>query len=297
MDITENMRNRGGGIKDIQLRDLSHEEPGLMQLFATFETIDSMGANFINSCLERFASIFKDWYNEMDNPKEDGLEVVMCILSNLTPNCMVKCWLECDIKDLDNYVPGTSGEDFARRFRTAVRIAQVDPYRATTHNKGIYNGIDAVVLASGNDFRAVEACGHAFASLDGRYRSLTDVQIDNGRFIFTLNLPIALGVVGGLTNLHPLVKLTHKLLGNPSAKELMGIAASVGLANNFGAIKSLVTTGIQRGHMKMHLFNIMKQLGVQKHEQAPIIEYFKDNVVSVAEVRKCLEMIRETSKA
>lgn len=297
MDITENMRNRGGGILDIQLKDFSHEEPGLMQLFATFETVDSMGANFINSCLERFASIFKDWYNEMDNPKEDGLEVVMCILSNLTPNCMVKCWVECDIKDLDNYVPGTSGEDFARRFRTAVRIAQVDPYRATTHNKGIYNGIDAVVLASGNDFRAVEACGHAFASLNGQYRSLTDVQIDNGRFIFTLNLPLALGVVGGLTNLHPLVKLTNRLLGNPNAKELMGIAAAAGLANNFGAVKSLVTTGIQRGHMKMHLFNIMKQLGVEKHEQAPIIAYFKENVVSVSEVRKCLEMIRETSKA
>ena len=297
MDITENMRNRGGGILDIVLKDFSHEEPGLMQLFATFETVDSMGANFINSCLERFASIFKDWYNQLDHPKDDGLEVVMCILSNLTPNCMVKCWVECDIADLDNYVPGTSGEDFARRFRTAVRIAQVDPFRATTHNKGIYNGIDAVVLASGNDFRAVEACGHAFASMSGQYRSLTDVQIDHGRFVFTLHLPLALGVVGGLTNLHPLVKLTNKLLGNPSAQQLMGIAAAAGLANNFGAVKSLVTTGIQRGHMKMHLFNIMKQLGVEKHEQAPIIEYFKDHVVSVSEVRKCLELIRDKAQA
>ncbi len=295
MDITENMRNRGGGISDIVLKDFSHEEPGLMQLFATFETVDSMGANFINSCLERFASIFKDWYQQLDAPKEDGLEVVMCILSNLTPNCMVKCWVECDIKDLDNYVPGTSGEDFARKFRTAVRIAQVDPFRATTHNKGIYNGIDAVVLASGNDFRAVEACGHAYASLNGQYRSLTDVQIDKGRFVFTLNLPIALGVVGGLTNLHPLVKLTNRLLGNPSAGTLMGIAAAAGLANNFGAVKSLVTTGIQRGHMKMHLFNIMKQLGVEKHEQAAVIAYFKENVVSVSEVRKCLEIIRKNA--
>lgn len=291
-DITQNMRNRGGGILDIVLKDFSNEEPGLMQLFATFETADSMGANFINSCLERFASIFKDWYNALENPIEDGLEIVMCILSNLTPNCLVKCWVECDIEALNNYVPGTSGEEFARRFKTAVRIAQVDTFRATTHNKGIYNGIDAVVLASGNDFRAVEACGHAFASLDGHYRSLTDVQTENGRFIFTLNVPIALGVVGGLTNLHPLVKLTNKLLGNPSAGELMGIAAAAGLANNFGAVKSLVTTGIQRGHMKMHLFNIMKQLGVEKHEQAAIVAYFKENVVSVSEVRKCLELLR-----
>jgi hydroxymethylglutaryl-CoA reductase len=296
MDITENMRNRGGGILDIVLKDFTHEEPGLMQLFATFETVDSMGANFINSCLERFAMLFKDWYNSLDGAKENGLEIVMCILSNLTPNCMVKCWVECDIADLDNYVPGTSGEDFARRFRTAIRIAQVDSFRATTHNKGIYNGVDAVVLASGNDFRAVEACGHAFASMSGRYTSLTDVKIDGSRFVFTLRLPLALGVVGGLTNLHPLVKLTNKLLGNPSAKTLMGIAAAAGLANNFGAVKSLVTTGIQRGHMKMHLFNIMKQLGVEKHEQAQIIEYFKENVVSVSEVRKCMEMIRENAK-
>ena len=296
MDITENMRNRGGGILDIVLKDFTHEEPGLMQLFATFETVDSMGANFINSCLERFAMLFKDWYNSLDGAKENGLEIVMCILSNLTPNCMVKCWVECDISDLDNYVPGTSGEDFARRFRTAIRIAQVDSFRATTHNKGIYNGVDAVVLASGNDFRAVEACGHAFASMSGRYTSLTEVKIDGSRFVFTLRLPLALGVVGGLTNLHPLVKLTNKLLGNPSAKTLMGIAAAAGLANNFGAVKSLVTTGIQRGHMKMHLFNIMKQLGVEKHEHAQIIEYFKENVVSVSEVRKCMEMIRENAK-
>ena len=296
MDITENMRNRGGGILDIVLKDFSHEESGLMQLFATFETVDSMGANFINSCLERFAMLFKDWYNSLDGAKENGLEIVMCILSNLTPNCMVKCWVECDISYLDNYVPGTSGEDFARRFRTAIRIAQVDSFRATTHNKGIYNGVDAVVLASGNDFRAVEACGHAFASMSGRYTSLTEVKIDGSRFVFTLRLPLALGVVGGLTNLHPLVKLTNKLLGNPSAKTLMGIAAAAGLANNFGAVKSLVTTGIQRGHMKMHLFNIMKQLGVEKHEHAQIIEYFKENVVSVSEVRKCMEMIRENAK-
>ena len=296
MDITENMRNRGGGILDIVLKDFSHEESGLMQLFATFETVDSMGANFINSCLERFAMLFKDWYNSLDGAKENGLEIVMCILSNLTPNCMVKCWVECDISDLDNYVPGTSGEDFARRFRTAIRIAQVDSFRATTHNKGIYNGVDAVVLASGNDFRAVEACGHAFASMSGRYTSLTEVKIDGSRFVFTLRLPLALGVVGGLTNLHPLVKLTNKLLGNPSAKTLMGIAAAAGLANNFGAVKSLVTTGIQRGHMKMHLFNIIKQLGVEKHEHAQIIEYFKENVVSVSEVRKCMEMIRENAK-
>jgi hydroxymethylglutaryl-CoA reductase len=296
-DITENMRKRGGGILDIVLKDFSDQEEGLMQLFVTFETKDSMGANFVNSCLERFADIFKDWYKEQPEFNGEGLEIVMCILSNLTPNCMVKCWVECDVKEFEELVPGTSGAEFAKKFRTAVRIAQIDPYRATTHNKGIYNGIDAVVLASGNDFRAVEACGHAYASLNGGYASLTDCQIDGDKFTFTLHLPIALGVVGGLTNLHPLVKLSMAMLGNPDARELMGIAAAAGLANNFGAVKSLVTTGIQQGHMKMHLFNIMKQLDVCNSEKDRVVEYFKDKSVSVSAVRKFVEELRITQDA
>lgn len=288
-DITENMRNRGGGIKDIILKDLSDKEPNLMQLYATFETADSMGANFVNSCLEKFADIFRIWHKEQTEFKNDGLEIIMSILSNLTPNCLVKCWVETDISNLSDIVPGVSGEEFARKFRTAVRIAQVDPSRATTHNKGIYNGVDAVVLATGNDFRAVEACGHAYASLNGSYTSLTNCELKNGKFKFTLTLPLALGVVGGLTNLHPLVKLSHEILDHPSAKELMGIAAAAGLANNFGAVKSLTTTGIQQGHMKMHLFNIMNQLEVKAQNRDKVVEHFKERNVSVSAVRKYVE--------
>ena len=284
-DLTVNMRKRGGGVKDIVLKDLSDKEPGLMQLFVTFETVDSMGANFVNSCLERFAELFRNWYQEQADLKKDGLEVIMSILSNLTPNCVVKCWVETDVKNLDGIVPGVSGKDFAKKFHTAVRIAQVDPYRATTHNKGIYNGIDAVVLATGNDFRAVEACGHAYASMNGTYSSLTNCTIENDIFRFELTLPIAMGVVGGLTNLHPLVKLSHELLDFPNARELMGIAAAAGLANNFGAVKSLTTTGIQQGHMKMHLFNIMNQLEVKKEDRDKVVAYFKDKNVSVSAVR------------
>jgi len=291
-DITVNMRNRGGGIKDIVLKDLSDKEPGLMQLFVTFETIDSMGANFVNSCLERFAELFRNWHQEQPEFKKDGLEIIMSILSNLTPNCVVKCWVETDVKNLDGIVPGVSGKEFAKKFHTAVRIAQVDPYRATTHNKGIYNGIDAVVLATGNDFRAVEACGHAYASMSGTYSSLTNCTIDNDIFRFELTLPIALGVVGGLTNLHPLVKLSHELLDFPNARELMGIAAAAGLANNFGAVKSLTTTGIQQGHMKMHLFNIMNQLDVKKEDRDKIVAYFKDKSVSVSAVRTYVESLQ-----
>ena len=288
-DITENMRKRGGGIKNIELKDLSDKEPDLMQLFVTFETVDSMGANFVNSCLERFAELFRKWHKAQVEFKDDGLDIVMSILSNLTPNCLVRCWLETKVENLTGIVEGVSGEEFAQKFRTAVRIAQVDPYRATTHNKGIYNGIDAVVLATGNDFRAVEACGHAFASREGGYSSLTNCEIENGNFKFELNLPIALGVVGGLTNLHPLVKLSHELLEYPSAKELMGIAAAAGLANNFGAVKSLTTTGIQQGHMKMHLYNIMNQLEVKQMDRDKVVDHFKDKNVSVSAVRKFVE--------
>ncbi len=295
--ITENMRGRGGGITDIELKDLNHLEAGLMQLFCTFETIDSMGANFINSCLEQFSSTFKEWHASQEEFEKDGLDVVMCILSNLTPNCRVRCTVETDIKNLDNFVPNISGEEFASRFYTGVRIAEVDPYRATTHNKGIFNGIDAVILASGNDFRAVEACGHAYAARNGQYSPLSKVEITEKTFRFSLDVPLSLGVVGGLTNLHPLVRLSLALLGHPSAKELMGIAAAAGLANNFSAVKSLVTIGIQKGHMKMHLFNIMKQLGVPAEHKKSVVEYFKDKNVSVSAVRILMEEMAEAAAA
>lgn len=288
-DITENMVKRGGGIIDIELKDLTHIEPGLMQLYCSFDTVDSMGANFINSCLEQFADTFRKWHASNREFAKDGLEVIMCILSNLTPDCRVKTYVEAPFDQLDDVVPGMPGEEFARRFKLGVRVAEADPFRATTHNKGIFNGVDAVVLATGNDFRAVEACGHAYASRSGQYGPLTRVETENGMFRFILELPISLGVVGGLTNLHPLVKLSHQLLEHPSAAELMGIASAVGLANNFSAVKSLVTTGIQKGHMKMHLLNILKQFGVPDEKKNEVIEYFKNKTVSVHAVRQLIE--------
>lgn len=288
-DITENMVKRGGGIQEITLKDLSDAEPGLMQIFATFETVDSMGANFINSCLEQFASTFKKWHAGQKVFKKDGLEIIMCILSNLTPHCRVRCYVEAPVESLDDVLPGMTGQEFTRRFRLGVRVAEADPFRATTHNKGIFNGVDAVVLATGNDFRAVEACGHAYAARSGKYSPLTHVELDDRHFRFELELPLSLGVVGGLTNLHPLVKLSHELLGHPSAPELMGIAAAAGLANNFSAVKSLVTVGIQKGHMKMHLLNILKQLGVPDEKKSEVIGYFKDKTVSVYAVRQLVE--------
>ncbi|HAX97051.1 MAG TPA: hydroxymethylglutaryl-CoA reductase, partial [Prolixibacteraceae bacterium] len=143
----------------------------------------------------------------------------------------------------------------------ANQIAIADTSRAVTHNKGIYNGVDAVVLATGNDWRAAEACGHAYAAASGHYRALTDVEIKGNTFRYTLTLPIALGTVGGLTQNHPLAKLALEILGYPGSVELMKIAAAAGMANNFSAVHALITSGIQQGHVKMHLPNILNQLG------------------------------------
>jgi hydroxymethylglutaryl-CoA reductase len=258
-----------------------------------------MGANFINSCLEEFAMILKDWIagHPSFSDEEKKVHIIMSILSNYTPDCIVRSWVECPIADLGMFENGLPPEEFAWKFQKAVKVAEVDVHRATTHNKGIYNGIDAVVLATGNDFRAVEACGHAYASRNGRYTSLSEVSIQDGIFRFSLTVPMALGVVGGLTSLHPLVKRGMELLGNPSANELMMIAATMGLANNFGALKSLTTTGIQKGHMKMHLLNILNHFSATDAEKNVAIEFFKTNKVSFNSVREFLESQRNISSS
>ena len=181
---------------------------------------------------------------------------------------------------------------FAEKFVQAVNIAEIEPYRAVTHNKGIMNGIDAVVLATGNDFRAVEAGVHAYASKNGQYSSLTHAKVENGVFTFWMEIPLALGTVGGLTSLHPLVKLALNLLDHPTAKQLMQIVAVAGLAQNFAALRSLTTTGIQEGHMKMHLMNILNQFEATPQEKETIINHFKHNTVSHSAVVEQIEKLR-----
>lgn len=280
-NLTANMEKRGGGILDIELINKSDLEPNYYQLMAKFDTCDSMGANFINSLLEQFAQTLK---SELENDsslteKEQEVQIIMCILSNYTPECIVRSEVSCKVEELTE---GTdmSADLFVEKFKQAVHIAQIEPYRATTHNKGIYNGIDSVVIATGNDFRAVEASGHTYAARDGQYRSLTNVEVKDGIFKFWIEVPMALGTVGGLTKLHPMVKFAYKLLGNPNAEELMKITATVGLAQNFGALRSLVTTGIQKGHMKMHLLNILNQLEATNEEKKFFVNEFKTKTVS-----------------
>lgn len=291
--ITANMEKRGGGIIDIELRDKTDAINNYYQLHASFETLDAMGANFINSCLEQFAKTFKNEALLFDafSAEEKQIDIIMSILSNYVPNCLVRAEVRCNVEDLSEN-DAVSGEAFANKFIQAVNIAEVEPYRAVTHNKGIMNGIDAVVLATGNDFRAVEAGVHAYASRHGTYSSLTHAKVENGIFTFWMEIPLALGTVGGLTGLHPLVKLALELLHKPSAKELMQIVAVAGLAQNFAALRSLTTTGIQQGHMKMHLMNILNQFEANNEEKQIITEYFKTNTVTHSAVVDAINKLR-----
>lgn len=292
--ITSNMEKRGGGVLSMELIDLSEQEPGYHQLRVSFETCDSMGANFINSVLEEFGLSLQRFVAEhpdFEGPEAD-LEVIMAILSNYTPDCMVRAWVECPVEAMAGACGDMSAQAFAEKIAKAVRIAHIDPFRATTHNKGIFNGIDAVVLATANDFRAIEACGHAYAARDGQYRSLSHCTVADGHFKFWMDLPLAVGTVGGLTRLHPIARLSLELLGQPSAEELMAIIAATGLAQNFAALRSLVTTGIQKGHMKMHLLNILNHLQANEAEQARAVDFFKDKVVSFTAVRDYLQRSR-----
>ena len=296
-DITKNMEKRGGGVREIELLDFTNKLDNYFQLRVSFETCDSMGANFINSVLEQFGQSLQSFVLEDESfeGNEKDLEIIMAILSNFTPQCMVRVEASCPISDLGMFPNNMNGETFARRFYDAIQIAHIDPYRATTHNKGIFNGIDAVVLATGNDFRAIEACGHTYAAQDGSYSSLSHCTVKDGVFRFWIDLPLAVGTVGGLTSLHPMAKNSLEMLDNPSAEELMMIIATTGLAQNFAAVRSLVTTGIQQGHMKMHLMNIINNLKATDSETKELTEYFESATVSFSAVREKLEELRKDS--
>ncbi len=292
--ITANMRSRGGGILDIELIDMRAHIPNYYQLKASFETVDSMGANFINSCLEEFGNALKTFIRIHPAFAEEhkDVEIIMAILSNYTPECRVRAWVETTFDKLEGIDENLNGKQFAEKFAKAVKIAEVDISRAVTHNKGIFNGIDAVVLATGNDFRAVEAAGHAFAARNGKYQSLSSVSLRDGKFKFMIELPMAVGTVGGLTSLHPLAKISLRMLGRPNAKDLMRIIASAGLANHFSAIKSLVTKGIQQGHMKMHLLNILNQMKASEEEKQLAKKYFANKKVAYKSVKDFIDSLR-----
>jgi len=293
--ITSNMEKRGGGIVDISLIDKTLDMKGYYQINVSFDTIDAMGANFINSCLEQISKSFR---NKTDGFKEfiiksNDIKIIMSIVSNYVPDCLVKAEVSCKVEELNKK---EDFNDFCGKFVQAVKIAELDTYRAVTHNKGIMNGIDAVAIATGNDFRAIEAGIHAYASKDGKYKSLSHAKIEKGIFRFSIEIPLALGTIGGITNLHPLVKLALNMLGNPKAEELMEITAAIGLAQNYSALRSLITSGIQQGHMKMHLINILNSLEVSESEKQSAVEYFKDEIVNNNNVKSFITKLRKSNE-
>jgi hydroxymethylglutaryl-CoA reductase len=285
--VTANMELRGGGIVDVELLSLSHKLENYYQLDVTFKTADAMGANFINTCLETMAVTLSNFMSQYSDKGQ--LEIIMSILSNYTPQCLVECTVTCPVEKLEAMSGAYLPQEFARRFALAIKMAQVDVSRAVTHNKGIYNGIDGVVLATGNDWRAIEAAGHAFAARKGTYSALSDVEIVDGYFKYTISLPLAVGTVGGLTKNHPIAAFALKMLRNPSANSLMQITAAMGMANNFSAVASLVTSGIQKGHMKMHLANMLNQLGASDLQKEAAGKFFANKTVSYAMVSDFLK--------
>ncbi len=286
--FTERMDARGGGILSVQLEDQTLHIPGYYVIGFQFDTVDSMGANFINTVLEEWAE-----YMEEDYAREFGdgnLEIVLRILSNYNPSCKVRVEVQAPVESLET---GMAPYEYVQRFKLAVDMARVNIFRAVTHNKGIMNGVDAVVLATGNDFRAVEAGAHAHAVRDGVYRSLSEAEVSDGIFRFGMEIPLALGTVGGMTRLHPMAQVALDILQNPSAEMLMKIVAATGLAQNFSAIHSLVTEGIQKGHMKMHLNNILRQLDATEEERRLLRDYFTNKKVHVKGVKEKLDEIRQ----
>ena len=290
-EITKRMRARGGGIKKIKLIDKSSDLKDYLQLSVDFITVDSMGANFINSCLEKISKTFKELIIKSNYFKdsEKDIKIIMSILSNYTPDCLVEASVECNLDELGT-IEGLPSREFASKFKSAFDIAQIDINRAVTHNKGIMNGIDAVLISTGNDFRAVEAGIHAYASSDGYYKSLSQCSIINDNFKISLKIPVSVGTVGGITDLHPMVKLSLQMLGNPTSLDLMKIICSVGLAQNFAAVKSLVSSGIQKGHMKMHLINLLIKNSANKTQIENSKEYFKDKEINNQSVIEFLNL-------
>lgn len=294
-ELTRRMEQRGGGIDSIELRESPGNLLDAYQLFVSFRTAEAMGANFINTVLEALALRFRSLM--LEQHPEQEVEIIMSILSNYTPESIVTCSIEASPEIFNDMSPSMSGKQFAEKFTRAVDIACSDPYRAVTHNKGIFNGMDAVLMATGNDYRAAEACGHAYAARSGSYSALSKARYDGKLFTLSLEVPMSVGTVGGLTSTHPMASVAFDILGNPGSEELMQIIGSAGLASNFGAVSALITGGIQQGHMKMHLGNILRQLKATPEEYARATNYFTDQIISHSDVYDFLMTIRKPDKS
>jgi hydroxymethylglutaryl-CoA reductase len=251
----------GGGFVGLEVRTLRYEEPGrpsedMVVLHFHLDCADAMGANMVNTIAETLAPHVEEI---------TGHRVGLKILSNLADRRLARARVTLPVTAL-----GPDGAEVAEAIASAWRFAWADPYRAATHNKGVMNGIDAVCLATGNDWRAVEAGVHAFAARDGQYRPVTRWWVEDGTLTGTIEVPLQLGTVGGPIRVHPTVQNNLALMGVESARELSAITASVGLAQNLGALKALATEGIQAGHMRMHARTVAATAGAEPHEVASV---------------------------
>jgi len=243
----------GGGVNEIEVRDIPKQDTIVVHLLVNVQ--DAMGANAVNSMCEAVAPLLEEI---------TGGQANLRILSNLADRRLVTAEVKLNPKDLEREDLDFSGEEVIDGIVDAYQFAAADPYRATTHNKGIMNGIDAVVIATGNDFRAIESGAHAYAARSGSYKPLTSwKKTEKGNLKGEIELPLALGTVGGATKIHPLARIAIKILGVESAQELAEVIAAVGLLQNLGALRALAAEGIQRGHMKLHAKNLAQQAGAK----------------------------------
>lgn len=279
---------RGGGSRDIELRPIYKSPVGpMLVVHLLYDARDAMGANAINTAVETIAPLIAEL---------TGGRVNLRILSNLTDRRMVTA--RCTMPAAALALPDTPGREVAQRIAEANAFALVDPYRAATHNKGIMNGIDAVCIATGNDWRAVEAGAHAYAARDGQYRALTDWHVnENGDLAGELTLPLAVGIVGGATKVHPTAQVALKILDIHSATELARVIAAVGLAQNFAAIRALATNGIQQGHMRMHARQVALAAGASGRAVDEIArQLVANNNIRVAHAKELMALSATTER-
>jgi hydroxymethylglutaryl-CoA reductase len=264
------MVNLGGGARDLEVRIIEHSPVGpMLVLHLIYDARDAMGANTVNTAVEAIAPMVAEI---------SGGRTLLRILSNLADRRLARAKGTVPSASLAH--AGFSGEQVARGIMEAWAFAAVDSYRAATHNKGIMNGVDAVVIATGNDWRAIEAGAHAYAARSGRYTSLSTWNLDReGNLVGTLELPMAVGIVGGATRVHPAAKAALKLLSVKTARELAEVIAAVGLAQNLAALRALASEGIQRGHMKLHARQVAIAAGAEGEMVASVVQAMLDEKV------------------
>ena len=274
---------RGGGARDLHVEQIKGETDFLV-IYLHVDTQEAMGANMLNTMLEALKPVLEELCQGQS---------LMGILSNYATDSLVTASCRIAFRYLSRQKD--QGREIAEKIALASQFAQVDPYRAATHNKGIFNGIDAILIATGNDWRAIEAGAHAFASRDGRYQGLSSWRLDleTEELVGQMTLPMPVATKGGSIGLNPRVALSHELLGNPSAKELAQLIVSIGLAQNFAALKALVSTGIQQGHMKLQAKSLALLAGASESEVAPLVErLIADKTFNLETAQRYLENLR-----